>query len=252
VTVPVATTTTPRAFYGGKQTVKAQVHSAAGNYTLHIYIHISKCIPGYRFQVTGSRLQVPGYRFHVCIHSFIQCDIFICHIECYIDKYKLYLSILSAVPSPKIRLTDLRPLPDVEQRVTKKRRNIAKHPSPHLTSAESMEFTRQKDRDFTISDLGPKLAVTPRRPRGRDKMNIPFSLPKPSLLVPKPDEKYRCSTCEQPSCAEYMDKWVECSECSALSHLTCLVSIGQLCNACSKPIYVKKTPKVPTKKELDL
>jgi DNA-directed RNA polymerase subunit RPC12/RpoP len=148
-------------------------------------------------------------------------------------------------------LKEMRPLPDPSQRVTKKARKVySKHPSPHLTSTSSMEYTREKDKDYTPGDMGPKLVVTPKRGRGREKKPIPFSLPKPSLVVPKPHEKYRCSTCTYPSCADYHDKWVECSACSSLSHLTCLVTIGQLCNSCGCPIFVKKTPKVPTKTEL--
>jgi hypothetical protein len=121
-----------------------------------------------------------------------------------------------------------------------------------LTSPDSLEFTRQRDKDYTPSDLGPKLANTPKRSKGREKKPIPFYLPKPSLIVEKPDERYRCFTCEQPSCREFKDKWVECSFCWGLHHLDCIVTIGQMCNSCGKPIYVKKTPKVPTVKEMAL
>lgn len=139
----------------------------------------------------------------------------------------------------------MRPLPEREDRSTQAKRRYTKHPSPLLTSDASLQFTKQRDKDFTPGDLGPKLAETPKRPRGRQPTPIPFRLPRPSVIVAKPDVKYRCSTCDEASEVDFLDEWVECNCCRMLTHLACLVSIGQVCLACNEPIYVKKTPKLP-------
>jgi hypothetical protein len=129
---------------------------------------------------------------------------------------------------------------------TKVKKFYSKHPSPVLTSPESLAYTRKKDRDFTEGDMGPKLVITPKKPRGRVKKPIPFRLPKPSLVVARPHDQLLCATCKQPAGSDLANnKWLACAFCKVLTHLECIAVGGQECNVCSQPIYIKKEPRVP-------
>jgi hypothetical protein len=136
-------------------------------------------------------------------------------------------------------------MPEVVPGVGKKK-FYGKHPSPLLTSPESLAYTRDRDKDFTEGDMGPRLIVTPKKTRGRVKKPIPFRLPRPSCIVPRPADQLLCAACRQPAGADLGDnKWLSCAFCKVLSHVTCIVVGGQECNVCSQPIYIKKTPKLP-------
>ena len=121
-------------------------------------------------------------------------------------------------------LSELWPLPIKKKKVT------TFPPAHHCTSREKLQWVKDRDPDYHPRRVGPKLAESPKKQRGRLPAPKKFVLPTPQKII-KPSWFFECVLCDFTYKTSVLSghftpkenrNWVQCRGCKAYMHYTCI------------------------------